>query len=322
MSKTQNHQKVILVGDGAVGSSYAYAMALQGIAEEFGIVDVVKDRTEGDALDLADATALTYPKKIYSAEYSDCKDADLVVITAGAPQKPGETRLDLVNKNLKILSSIVKPIVESGFDGIFLVAANPVDILTYATWKLSGFPKNKVIGSGTSLDTSRLRVALGELVGIRDPRSVHAYIMGEHGDSEFAAYSAATIGGLPVLDWAEKNGVTKEQLAKLEDDVRNKAYTIINKKGATFYGVATALARISRAILRDEDAVLPVSAYMEGQYGLNDIYIGTPAVVNGSGLASILEVPLNEEEQAKMTASAKTLKEVLTNGLKTLEEGK
>ena len=295
MSKTQNHQKVILVGDGAVGSSYAYAMALQGIAEEFGIVDVVKDRTEGDALDLADATALTYPKKIYSAEYSDCKDADLVVITAGAPQKPGETRLDLVNKNLKILSSIVKPIVESGFDGIFLVAANPVDILTYATWKLSGFPKNKVIGSGTSLDTSRLRVALGELTGIRDPRSVHAYIMGEHGDSEFAAYSAATIGGLPILDWAEKNGVTKEQLAKLEDDVRNKAYTIINKKGATFYGVATALARISRAILRDEDAVLPVSAYMEGQYGLNDIYIGTPAVVNGSGLDSILEVPLNEE---------------------------
>ena len=305
MSKTQNHQKVILVGDGAVGSSYAYAMALQGIAEEFGIVDVVKDRTEGDALDLADATALTYPKKIYSAEYSDCKDADLVVITAGAPQKPGETRLDLVNKNLKILSSIVKPIVESGFDGIFLVAANPVDILTYATWKLSGFPKNKVIGSGTSLDTSRLRVALGELTGIRDPRSVHAYIMGEHGDSEFAAYSAATIGGLPILDWAEKNGVTKEQLAKLEDDVRNKAYTIINKKGATFYGVATALA-----------------AYMEGQYGLNDIYIGTPAVVNGSGLDSILEVPLNEEEHAKMTASAKTLKEVLTNGLKTLEEGK
>lgn len=230
MSETKNHQKVILVGDGAVGSSFAYAMALQGVAEEFGIVDVVKERTEGDALDLSDATALSYPKKIYSAEYSDCKDADLVVITAGAPQKPGETRLDLVNKNLKILSSIVKPVVESGFDGIFLVAANPVDILTYATWKFSGFPKNKVIGSGTSLDTSRLRVALGELTGIRDPRSVHAYIMGEHGDSEFAAYSAATIGGLPILDWAKENNVSKETLAKLEDDVRNKAYTIISKK--------------------------------------------------------------------------------------------
>lgn len=320
MSKTQNHQKVILVGDGAVGSSFAYAMALQGVAEEFGIVDVVKERTEGDALDLADATALSYPKKIYSAEYSDCKDADLVVITAGAPQKPGETRLDLVNKNLKILSSIVKPVVDSGFSGIFLVAANPVDILTYATWKFSGFPKNRVIGSGTSLDTSRLRVALGELLGVHDPRSVHAYIMGEHGDSEFAAYSAATVGGLPILDWAKANGVTKEKLAKVEDDVRNKAYVIISKKGATFYGVATALARISKAILRDEDAVLPVSAYMNGQYGLNDIYIGTPAVVNGNGLDRILEVPLNDEEQKKMTDSAKTLKQVLNDGLNNLKK--
>ena len=206
MSKTQNHQKVILIGDGAVGSSYAYAMALQGTAEEFGIVDVVKERTEGDALDLSDATGFTFPKKIYAAEYSDCKDADLVVITAGAPQKPGETRLDLVNKNLKILSSIVKPVVESGFDGIFLVAANPVDILTYATWKFSGFPKEKVIGSGTSLDTARLRVAMAEMTGIKDPRSMHAYIMGEHGDSEFAAYSAATIGGRPFLDWAKEHG--------------------------------------------------------------------------------------------------------------------
>jgi L-lactate dehydrogenase len=320
VSKTQNHQKVILVGDGAVGSSFAYAMALQGVAEEFGIVDVVKERTEGDALDLADATALSYPKKIYSAEYSDCKDADLVVITAGAPQKPGETRLDLVNKNLKILSSIVKPVVESGFNGIFLVAANPVDILTYATWKFSGFPKNRVIGSGTSLDTSRLRVALGELMGVHDPRSVHAYIMGEHGDSEFAAYSAATVGGLPILDWAKANGVTKEQLAKVEDDVRNKAYVIISKKGATFYGVATALARISKAILRDEDAVLPVSAYMDGQYGLNDIYIGTPAVVNGNGLDRILEVPLSAEEEKKMTDSAKTLKQVLNDGLNNLKK--
>ncbi|MCI1922172.1 MAG: L-lactate dehydrogenase [Liquorilactobacillus nagelii] len=320
MSKTQNHQKVILVGDGAVGSSFAYAMALQGVAEEFGIVDVVKERTEGDALDLADATALSYPKKIYSAEYSDCKDADLVVITAGAPQKPGETRLDLVNKNLKILSSIVKPVVESGFNGIFLVAANPVDILTYATWKFSGFPKNRVIGSGTSLDTSRLRVALGELMGVHDPRSVHAYIMGEHGDSEFAAYSAATVGGLPILDWAKANGVTKEQLAKVEDDVRNKAYVIISKKGATFYGVATALARISKAILRDEDAVLPVSAYMDGQYGLDDIYIGTPAVVNGNGLDRILEVPLSAEEEKKMTDSAKTLKQVLNDGLNNLKK--
>lgn len=320
MSKTQNHQKVMLVGDGAVGSSYAYAMALQGIAEEFGIIDVVKERTEGDALDLLDATGYTYPKKIYSAEYSDCKDADLVVITAGAPQKPGETRLDLVNKNLRILSTIVKPVVESGFQGIFLVAANPVDILTYATWKFSGFPKERVLGSGTSLDTARLRVAMADLTGIKDPRSMHAYIMGEHGDSEFAAYSSASIGSLPFLDWAKEHDVSKETLEKIEDDVRNKAYEIINKKGATFYGVAAALARISKAILRDKDTVLPVSAYMDGQYGINDVYIGTPAVVCADGIKQVIEVPLNEEEQTKMTESAKTLKQVLNDGLKNLEE--
>ena len=320
MSKTQNHQKVMLVGDGAVGSSYAYAMALQGIAEEFGIIDVVKERTEGDALDLLDATGYTYPKKIYAAEYSDCKDADLVVITAGAPQKPGETRLDLVNKNLRILSTIVKPVVESGFQGIFLVAANPVDILTYATWKFSGFPKERVLGSGTSLDTARLRVAMADLTGIKDPRSMHAYIMGEHGDSEFAAYSSASIGSLPVWDWAKEHDVSKEPLDKIDDDVRNKAYEIINKKGATFYGVAAALARISKAILRDEDTVLPVSAYMDGQYGINDVYIGTPAVVCADGIKQVIEVPLNEEEQTKMTESAKTLKQVLNDGLKSLEE--
>ena len=320
MSKTQNHQKVMLVGDGAVGSSYAYAMALQGIAEEFGIIDVVKERTEGDALDLLDATGYTYPKKIYAAEYSDCKDADLVVITAGAPQKPGETRLDLVNKNLRILSTIVKPVVESGFQGIFLVAANPVDILTYATWKFSGFPKERVLGSGTSLDTARLRVAMADLTGIKDPRSMHAYIMGEHGDSEFAAYSSASIGSLPFLDWDKEHDVSKETLEKIEDDVRNKAYEIINKKGATFYGVAAALARISKAILRDEDTVLPVSAYMDGQYGINDVYIGTPAVVCADGIKQVIEVPLNEEEQTKMTESAKTLKQVLNDGLKNLEE--
>lgn len=320
MSKTQNHQKVMLVGDGAVGSSYAYAMALQGIAEEFGIIDVVKERTEGDALDLLDATGYTYPKKIYAAEYADCKDADLVVITAGAPQKPGETRLDLVNKNLRILSTIVKPVVDSGFQGIFLVAANPVDILTYATWKFSGFPKERVLGSGTSLDTARLRVAMADLTGIKDPRSMHAYIMGEHGDSEFAAYSSASIGSLPFLDWAKENNVSKETLDKIEDDVRNKAYEIINKKGATFYGVAAALARISKAILRDEDTVLPVSAYMDGQYGINDVYIGTPAVVCADGIKQVIEVPLNEEEQGKMTESAKTLKQVLNDGLKNLEE--
>ena len=315
---SKNHQKVVLVGDGAVGSSYAFAMAQQGIAEEFAIVDIIKERTEGDAMDLEDATAFTAPKNIYSADYDTCKDADLVVITAGAPQKPGETRLQLVDKNLKIIKSVVEPIVKSGFDGIFLVAANPVDILTYAVQKLSGFPKNKVIGSGTSLDSARLRVALGKKLHV-DPRDVIANIMGEHGDSEFAAYSSATVGGKPLLDIAKDEGISEDELLKIEDDVRNKAYEIINRKGATFYGVATALMRISKAILRDENSVLPIGAPMNGEYGLNDLYIGTPDVVNASGVAKVIEVPLNDREKKAMADSAKQLEEVAKNGMAKLQ---
>ena len=315
---SKNHQKVVLVGDGAVGSSYAFAMAQQGIAEEFAIVDIIKERTEGDAMDLEDATAFTAPKNIYSADYDTCKDADLVVITAGAPQKPGETRLQLVDKNLKIIKSVVEPIVKSGFDGIFLVAANPVDILTYAVQKLSGFPKNKVVGSGTSLDSARLRVALGKKLDV-DPRDVIAKIMGEHGDSEFAAYSSATVGGKPLLDIAKDEGISEDELLKIEDDVRNKAYEIINRKGATFYGVATALMRISKAILRDENSVLPIGAPMNGEYGLNDLYIGTPAVVNASGVAKVIEVPLNDREKKAMADSAKQLEEVAKNGMAKLQ---
>ncbi|QWS04965.1 L-lactate dehydrogenase [Limosilactobacillus reuteri] len=315
---SKNHQKVVLVGDGAVGSSYAFAMAQQGIAEEFTIVDIIKERTEGDAMDLEDATAFTAPKNIYSADYDTCKDADLVVITAGAPQKPGETRLQLVDKNLKIIKSVVEPIVKSGFDGIFLVAANPVDILTYAVQKLSGFPKNKVVGSGTSLDSARLRVALGKKLHV-DPRDVIANIMGEHGDSEFAAYSSATVGGKPLLDIAKDEGISEDELLKIEDDVRNKAYEIINRKGATFYGVATALMRISKAILRDENSVLPIGAPMNGEYGLNDLYIGTPAVVNASGVAKVIEVPLNDREKKAMADSAKQLEEVAKNGMAKLQ---
>ncbi|HJA22741.1 L-lactate dehydrogenase [Limosilactobacillus coleohominis] len=315
---SKNHQKVVLVGDGAVGSSYAFAMAQQGIAEEFAIVDIIKDRTKGDALDLEDATPFTAPKIFYSADYDTCKDADLVVITAGAPQKPGETRLQLVDKNLKIIKSVVEPIVKSGFDGIFLVAANPVDVLTYAVQKLSGFPRNKVVGSGTSLDSARLRVALGKLFDV-SPVDVQANMMAEHGDSEFAAYSSANIGGVPVLELAKEKGISMDELLKIEDDVRKKAYQIIDLKGATFYGVATALTRISRAILHDENAVLPIGAPLNGEYGLKDIYIGTPAVVNANGVAQVLEVPLDEREEKAMTDSAKTLEEVAKNGMAKLQ---
>lgn len=311
---TKKHKKVVLIGNGAVGSAYAFAMAQQGLAEEFVIVTRRKERAVGDALDLEDATPFTSPTKFYAGDYEDCKDADIVVITAGAPQKPGETRLDLVNKNLKILANIVKPIVASGFSGIFLVAANPVDILTYSTQKISGFPKNKVIGSGTSLDTGRFQVAVADRFNLA-PESVHAYVLGEHGDSEFADLDEATIGNVPLLKYAAKRGVSKEDLLELEDKTRNKAYSIIDRKGATFYGVASALTRISRAILRNENAVLPVSAPIEGQYGLDDLYLGTPAVINAEGIASVTEIPLSQNGINQMHASAQEIKEIIKDSI-------
>ncbi len=318
-AEKKDHQKVILVGDGAVGSSYAFALVTQNIAQEVGIVDINTAKTEGDAIDLSHALALTSPKKIYSATYADAHDADLVVITAGAPQKPGETRLDLVNKNLKINRDVVTQIVESGFNGIFLVAANPVDILTYSTWKFSGFPKERVIGSGTSLDSARFRQALAELVDV-DARNVHAYILGEHGDSEFPVWSHANVAGLQIYEWVKnKPEIDEEAMVNLFFGVRDAAYTIIEKKGATFYGIAVALARITRAILDDENAVLPLSVFMNGEYGLNDIYIGAPAVINRQGIQKVIEIPLSDSEQDRMAASAKQLKEILDEAFAKLD---
>jgi L-lactate dehydrogenase len=314
----QHHQKIMLVGDGAVGSSYAFALMQQGLGEELVIVDIMKERTEGDALDLEDAIAWTANKHVYSGSYEDAADADLVVITAGAPQKPGETRLDLVDKNLKIIKAVVDPIVASGFNGIFLVAANPVDILTMAVQKFSGFPKNRVFGSGTSLDTSRLRVDLGKKFGV-DPRSIDAFILGEHGDSEFANFDEARIGGRALKAWAAEKGISDADLDDILYNTAHKAYEIINRKGATYYGIGTSLARITRAIFRDEKAVLPVGAFMDGQYGLNDIYIGTPAVIGANGVELVIEAELSEAEAAKMAASAKTLKEVAEGGFSRME---
>lgn len=318
-AEKKDHQKVILVGDGAVGSSYAFALVTQNIAQEVGIIDINTAKTEGDAIDLSHALAFTSPKKIYAATYEDAHDADLVVITAGAPQKPGETRLDLVNKNLKINRQVVTQIVESGFNGIFLVAANPVDILTYSTWKFSGFPKERVIGSGTSLDSARFRQALAELVDV-DARNVHAYILGEHGDSEFPVWSHANVAGLQIYEWVKNNpDIDEEAMVNLFFGVRDAAYTIIEKKGATFYGIAVALARITRAILDDENAVLPLSVYMNGEYGLNDIYIGAPAVINRQGIQKVIEIPLSDSEQDRMTASAKQLKDILDEAFSKLD---
>ena len=312
----KDHQKIILVGDGAVGSSYAFALVTQNIAQEVGIIDINTAKTEGDAIDLSHALAFTSPKKIYAATYADAHDADVVVITAGAPQKPGETRLDLVHK---INREVVTQIVDSGFNGIFLVAANPVDILTYSTWKFSGFPKERVIGSGTSLDSARFRQALAELIDV-DARNVHAYILGEHGDSEFPVWSHANVAGLQIYEWVKNNpDIDEEAMVNLFFSVRDAAYTIIEKKGATFYGIAVALARITRAILDDENAVLPLSVFMNGEYGLKDIYIGAPAIINAQGIQKVIEIPLTDGEQDRMTASAKQLKDILDEAFAKLD---
>lgn len=320
MVNTASKSKIILVGDGAVGSSFAFATVTQNIGRELGIIDIDTNKAEGDALDLLSALSFTSPKKIYAATYADCHDADIVVITAGAPQKPGETRLDLVNKNLKIFKSIVGSIVESGFNGIFVIAANPVDILTYATWKFSGFPKERVIGSGTTLDTARFRTQISELVGV-DARNVHGYILGEHGDTEFPVWSHANIGGLQIAEWVKRHPeVDEEALVNIFFKVRDAAYEIIEKKGATFYGIAVALASICKAILDDNKAIFPLSVYLDGEYQQQDVYIGAPAVIGRDGIESIIEIPLTDAEQEKMTLSASTLKSVIKDSFSLLEK--
>ena len=305
--------KVILIGDGAVGSSFAYSSSLLGVGRELGIIDINEERVEGDVLDLTDALSFTYPKKVYKAEYADCKDAEVVVITAGIPQKPGETRLQLVDKNLVIFKDMIGKVVASGFDGIFVVASNPVDVTTYATMKYSGFPANKVIGSGTTLDTSRFKKQIGDLLDV-DYRSVHAYIMGEHGDTEFPVWSNANVGGLSIEEWKSTHpNISQESLDAAFDKTVNAAYEIINKKGATFYGIGTALTALVRAILNDENAVYLTSSYLDGHYGQEDIYVGVPTVIGKEGAKHIIEVPLSDEEKEKLDHSVKTLKEIIGN---------
>lgn len=307
-NKTQEGEKIILIGSGDVGASYAFALVAQGIGRELGIIDVNVDKSEGDALDLADGLAFTPPKKIYAADYEDCWDASLIVLTAGAAQEKEETRLDLIKKNFKIAKMIVDKVMKSGFDGIFLVASNPVDIITYAVWKFSGLPTKRVIGSGTSLDSARFRGALADLIEV-DPRDIHAYIIGEHGDSQFPVWSHANVGGLQIQEWMNTHPeVTEEVLKKVETEVRDAAYTIIQKKGSTYYGIAIALARITKAIFENQNAILPLSVYLDGLYGEKDIYIGMPAVINRSGVNCVIEIPLNELESQKMKASATTIR--------------
>lgn len=304
--------RVALIGTGLVGSSYAFALLNQAVAEELVLIDVNKEKAIGDTMDLNHGMPFAPSHmNIWYGDYSDCKDADIVVICAGANQKKGETRLDLVEKNISIFKNIVKNVTDSGFNGIFLIATNPVDILTYATWKFSGFPRERVIGSGTILDTARFRYLLGDYFKI-DPKNVHAYIIGEHGDTELPVWSHADIGGIPVLQLIEKYPDYKQE--DMEDifvNVREAAYHIINKKGATYYGIALGLVRLTKAILKNENSILTVSAYLNGEYGHDDIYIGIPAVVNRNGIQKVIELPLNEEESMQFAHSVEVLKKTM-----------
>ncbi|ASF40603.1 MULTISPECIES: L-lactate dehydrogenase [Halobacillus] len=304
--------RVALIGAGSVGSSYAFAMLNQSVTEEFVIIDLNEDKAMGDAMDLNHGKVFApNPTKTWYGQYEDCKDADIVCICAGANQKPGETRLDLVKKNLTIFKSIVDDVMASGFNGIFLVATNPVDILTYATWKFSGLPKERVIGSGTILDSGRFRFLLGEYFDIA-PSNVHANIIGEHGDTELPVWSHASIGGVPVYELMERHeDYHMEDLDEIFTNVRDAAYHIIEKKGATYYGIAMGLTRISKAILNNENSVLTVSAHLNGEYNAEDVYIGVPAVVNRTGIRNVVEVSLNEKEQQQFDHSVNVLKDIL-----------
>ena len=308
-----NMRKVAVVGCGFVGSSSAFALMQSGLFSEMVLIDADKNRAEGEAMDISHGLPYASPMEIYAADYDAVSDAAVVVVTAGAAQKPGETRLDLVHKNVGIMRSIIPQIVASGFEGILLIVANPVDILTAAAVKLSGYPENRVIGSGTTLDTARLKYRLGEHLGV-DSRSVNAFIIGEHGDSELAAWSCVDVGGLPLPEFCEMRGHYHDHVAaahRIYEEVKNSAYTIIEKKRATYYGVAMAVKRICECIVRNERSILPVSTMIHGDYGIEGVALSLPTVVGQNGMDVRVPIHLNEEEIEQLRASAKVLKETL-----------
>ena len=301
--------KVVLVGAGLVGMSMAYSMLNRGGVGELVLIDIDKDRIKGEEMDLSHGLPFAPQKMVIKAgDYSDCKDAEIVVIAAGAAQKPGQTRLELVEINTKIIKSITEQIMASGFHGVIIIATNPVDLMAYVVYKVSGLPKSKVIGSGTVLDTARLRYMIAERLQVSS-KNVHAYIMGEHGDSSFAVWSHCFVGCKKLEDVMGDANCSKEELEKIHHDVVNVAYDIIEKKKATYYGIGMCLNRIVRAILDNENAILTVSTYLEnGQYGQDDVYIGVPAVINQDGVREIVNLELNEEEQEKLNKSCELLK--------------
>lgn len=306
--KGNDKRKIVLVGTGMVGMSYAYALLNQNLCDELALIDIDKKRAGGEAMDLNHGVAFSGGNmEIYAGEYADCRDADLLVLTAGLPQKEGQSRLDLLKENRKVFQSILEPILASGFQGIFLVATNPVDIMARIVYDISGFSPERIVGTGTALDTARLRYLLGEEFCI-DPRNMHAYVMGEHGDSEFVPWSQAMMATKPIFDLcSETEGCHFQRLLEIEEEVRMAAYKIIEAKRATYYGIGMAMARITKAIFGDENSVLTVSAFLRGEYGEQDVFIGIPCVVNRGGVNRIVELSLSAEEKQRLHLSCETL---------------
>ena len=311
MSREVNPRKAAVIGCGFVGSATAFTLMQSRLFSELVLLDVNMEKADGEAKDIAHGIPFAGQMKIYAGTYDDAADAAIIIITAGANQKPGETRLDLVQKNTAIYQSIIPEIVKRDFGGILLIVSNPVDILTYVALKLSGLPEKRVLGSGTVLDTARLKYALGEHLGV-DSRSVHSFIIGEHGDSEIAAWSSTNVSGIPLNEFCEMRGHFNHDAAMdaIAEKVKNSAYEIISKKQATYYGIAMSVKRICECIVRNERSILPVSAMMHGEYGIEDITLSMPAIVGMGGVETHVPIALSEEEAEKLVESAKKLKEV------------
>lgn len=305
-----NDRKVAIIGCGFVGSASAFALLHSGLFSEMVLLDINPQKAQGEAMDISHGEAYARPMKIYAGTYDDIADAAIIIITAGANQKPGETRLDLVQKNVQIFKTIIPQITKRNYPGILLVVANPVDVLTYAALKLSGLPENRVLGSGTVLDTARFREMLGNHLGV-DSRSVHAFIIGEHGDSELPVWSTANVAGVPIHKFCELRGYHNHDRAMKEiaDGVKNAAYEIIARKQATYYGIAMAVKRICECIMRDEKSVLPVSNMMHGAFGISDITLSMPAVVGKNGVEVQMPITLSPAEEEALKQSAAVLKQ-------------
>ena len=307
-----NIQKAAIIGCGFVGTSIAFSLVQKGIFSELVLIDANEKKAEGEAMDLSHGLPFTKPMEIKAGGYEDIADCAMIIITAGANQKPGETRLDLVHKNVEIYKSIIPKIVEKNQEATLLIVSNPVDIMTYVALKLSGYPSHKVIGSGTVLDTARLKYLLSRHLDV-DSRSIHAFIIGEHGDSELAVWSAANVSGIPLNHFCELRGYFDhmESMDRIYQSVRDSAYEIIEKKVATYYGVAMAVCRIAESVIRNEHSIMPISVYLDGLYGLHDICLSIPTVVGQEGAEKVLDIPLDLMEMGKLVYSAEELKKII-----------